>query len=70
MTARTTYRYRFMVDGRVVHYGITADLARREREHRRRWPTGRIEQVGPATTREEAWSWERQQADQRFSSAS
>ncbi len=42
----------------------------REHEHRRRWPTGRIEQVGPATNREDAWNWERQQARQRFSSAS
>ena len=70
MAAGTTYKYRFKVDGKVVHCGITTDLVRREREHRRRWPTGRIEQVGPATTREEAWHWERQQAEQRFSSAS
>ena len=70
MTARTTYRYRFKVDGRVVYCGITTDLARREHEHRRRWPTGRIEQEGPPTTHEDAWNWERQQAEQRFSSAS
>lgn len=70
MVARTTYKYRFKVDGKVLLCGITTDLARREREHRRRWPTGRIEQVGPATTREDAWNWERQQAGQRFSSAS
>ena len=70
MAGRSTYKYRFRVDGRVVHCGITTDLARREREHRRRWPTGRIEKVGRATTREEAWRWERQQAEQRFSSAS
>ena len=61
MAAETTYR-RFKVDGKVVHCGITTDLVRREREHSRRWPNGRIEQVGPATTREEAWHWERQQA--------
>ena len=70
MVARTTYRYRFKVDGRIVHCGITTDLARREHEHRRRWPAGCIEQVGPAATREEAWDWERQQVEQRFSSAS
>jgi predicted GIY-YIG superfamily endonuclease len=70
MVAKPIFRYRFKVGGKVVHCGITADLARREHEHRRRWPTGRIEQVGPATTREEAWHWERQQAEQRFSSAS
>ena len=70
MAAGTTFRYRFKVDGRVVQCGFTTDLARREREHRRRWPTGRIEPVGGPTTREEAWKWERQQAEQRFRSAS
>jgi len=70
MVARTTYKYRFKVDGRILLCGITTDLMRREQEHCRRWPTGRIEQVGPATTREDAWNWERQQAEQRFSSAS
>ena len=70
MAARTTYKYRFKVAGEVVHCGITADLVRREREHRRRWPTGRIEQVGSATTREKAWHWEKQQTEQRFNSAS
>ena len=39
MAAGTTYRYRFKVDGKVVHCGTTTDLVRREREHRRRWPT-------------------------------
>lgn len=70
MVARTTYRYRFWVDGKVVYCGITSDVARREREHRRRWPEGHIEQVGPPTTHEDAWNWEKRQAEQRFSSAS
>lgn len=70
MVAETAIRYRFKVGGKVVHCGVTTDLARREREHRLRWPAGSIEQVGPPTTREEAWKWERQQAAHRFSSAS
>lgn len=70
MVARTTFKYRFKVEGKVVHWGITTDLKRREAEHRRRWPSGCIEPVGPATTREEAWKWERQQTGQHFSSAS
>lgn len=65
----TTYRYLLKVKGHVVYCGVTTDLDRREPEHRRRWPTGEIEQVGPPTTREEAWSWERQQIEQRSSSA-
>ena len=45
----------------MVHYGFTIDLGRREREHRHRWPTGHIEQIGPPTTHEDAWNWEKQQ---------
>ena len=56
-----TYRYRFTVGGRVVHYGITTDLQRREREHWQRWPDGIIEQIGQPTSHRDAWEWERQQ---------
>ena len=61
-TLARTFRYRFRVDGRVVHCGITTDLHRREREHQIRWPHGRIERVGQATTHREAWEWQRRQA--------
>ena len=57
-----TYKYRFKVDGRVVYYGITTDLRRREREHRQRWPDGSIEQIGQPTSHRDAWEWERKQA--------
>ena len=57
----TTFRYRFLVDDRIVHCGITTDLARREREHRVRWPSGRIEPVGEPTSHAEAWKWMRRQ---------
>lgn len=60
-SAGATYRYRFLVDGRVVSHGITTDLDRREREHRRRWPTGRIERVGEPTSHRDAWDWEHEQ---------
>lgn len=70
MVTKATYKYRFKVNGRVVYCGITSDLERRELEHRCRWPNGLIEQVGMATTHEEAWKWERQQAEQRLNSAS
>ena len=56
-----TYKYRFKVDGRVVHHGITTDLERREHEHRHRWPDGFIEQVGQPTSHRDAWEWEREQ---------
>ena len=61
MAERRTYKYGFRVDGKVVCRGFTIDLKRREREHRRRWPNGRIEQIGLPTTHEEAWKWEREQ---------
>ena len=69
MSSRSTYRYRFKVDGKVVLSGITSDLNRREKEHHRRWPTGHIEQVGEPTTHKEAWRWERQQTEGRSSHA-
>ena len=56
------YRYRFLVDDRIVCHGITTDLCRREREHRRRWPGGHIEQVGGTTSHREAWDWDQQQS--------
>ncbi len=70
MSDSMIFKYFFKMDGKVVYCGITTDLKRREEEHRRRWPSGRIEQVGPPTTREEAWAWERRQAKQGLSSAS
>ena len=62
MTTAKKYRYRFKVDGRVVHHGITTDLQRRERQHRKRWPGGVIEQVGQPTAPHAAWDWERRQS--------
>ena len=70
MPPRSTFKYRFKVDGKTVYSGITTDLSRREKEHRRRWPLGCIEQVGQPTTREEAWRWEKLQAERRFRPAS
>ena len=70
MAARnTTYKYRFMVDGKVLLYGFTTDLERRENEHRVRWPEGHIEKVGRRTTHEAAWNWERQQNGEHISPA-
>ena len=66
MSSRRTYKYHLKVDGKVVLSDITDDLDRREREHRRRWPTGRIEQVGEPTTHREAWDWKQQQLEERY----
>ena len=69
MPKTKTYRYHFVVRSRVVHRGITTDLDRREREHQRRWPEGRIEAVGEPTSHAEAWEWEREQVGGRSAHA-
>ena len=69
MTPRNTYKYHLKVDGKVVLSDITNDLKRREKEHRRRWPTGRIEKVGRATTHAKAWHWKQQQTEERYARA-
>jgi predicted GIY-YIG superfamily endonuclease len=59
-TGRTWYKYHFKVGRKIVHSGITQDLARRGQEHEKRWPTGHIVQVGRRTTEEAARKWERE----------
>lgn len=56
---RDTSKYLFIQGGSVRHGGITNDLDRREREHRRRWPDGHIRQVGRRTKRSAGRTWER-----------
>ena len=56
---RDTYKYQFKVENKVMHGGITNDLARREAEHRQKWPKGHIKQVGRRTTEKAARGWEK-----------
>ncbi len=58
---RDTYKYTLRRGNRNVYFGITNNLARREREHLRRFPDAHIVQVGRRTTRDAAMKWERQQ---------
>ena len=63
MAPRKTYKYHFKKGNKIVHVGITDDLARREQEHQRRFgESGHISPVGRRTTREAALEWEREQA--------
>jgi len=55
-----TYKYQVRVGKKVVHMGITTDLERRVREHKREFPKGKIVQVGRMTTRDLAMRWERE----------
>ena len=50
MTARTTYNYTYRVGRKIAHRGITNDPARREREHQRSRPGGRLTVEGRAKT--------------------
>jgi predicted GIY-YIG superfamily endonuclease len=59
MADRDTYKYVFKVGNKIVHGGITDDLARREMEHQAEWPKGHIKQEGRRTTEEAAREWEK-----------
>lgn len=55
---RDTYKYHLKKGNRIVHTGITKDLARREQQHQARFPGTHIVQVGRRTTRSGALAWE------------
>lgn len=55
---RDYQKYYFKIRNKIVHGGITNDLERREQEHKQKWPTGHIKQVGRSTTEEAARKWE------------
>lgn len=64
--AGTPYTYHFVViDSRggltVVHGGITTNPARREREHREKWPNGSLRIVGGPMSESAARAWERKE---------
>ena len=67
MTERDTQKYQVKQGHKVVHRGITYDLARREAEHQQDYPGSRIEQVGRRTTREAAIKWEREGGKRPYS---
>ncbi len=58
---RDTYKYTLKEGNRTLYFGITNDLARRSKEHQRRFPDAHVVQVGRRTTRDAALKWERQQ---------
>ena len=64
-SGRDTYNYTYRVGRRVSHRGITNDPSRREREHRRARPGGRLTVDGRAKTRRGAMGVERRQSKTR-----
>jgi len=62
MKERDTYKYHLKRGNRIIRSGITNDLERREREHRRVLGQAvQLEQVGRRTTRDAAKDWEKGQ---------
>jgi len=59
MKKRDTFTYDYKVGNKIRHSGYTADLERREAEHRLRWPGGHIVKIGAAKTKDAAIEWER-----------
>lgn len=64
-SGRDTHNYTYRVGRRVSHRGITNDPSRREREHRRARPGGRLTVDGRAKTRRGAMGVERRQSKTR-----
>ena len=57
---RDTIKYQLKQGRKIVHRGVTNDLARREKEHQEEFPGSKIKQVGRSTTREAGLKWERE----------
>ena len=65
MARRDTYNYTYRVGRRIAHRGITNNPARREREHQRARPGGRLTVDGRAKTRASARRVEQRQTRTR-----
>ncbi len=62
---RDTTTYEYKIQRKVSHRGITNNPKRREAEHRRNKPGGRLVKVGGKKTRQGALRWERSQTRTR-----
>ena len=58
---RDTYKYHQKIKNKIVHSGITNDLERRENEHKQKWPSSHIKQIGRRTTKDAGLDWEKDQ---------
>ena len=65
MATRNTYNYTYRVGRRVSHRGVTNNPARREREHQRVRPGGKLTVEGRAKTPAGAQRVERRQTRTR-----
>lgn len=58
-TKRPYKKYDVVVDGGIVHSGITKDLDRRKQEHKGKWSKATVKQVGGSVTEKSARKWEK-----------
>ena len=65
MPRRSTYNYTFRVGREVSHRGVTNNPKRRQQEHRRVRPNGKLVVHGRAKTRAGALRFERTQTKTR-----
>ena len=65
MATRDTYNYTYRMGRKVSHRGITNDPARREREHQRARPGGKLTVDGSPKTRAGAQKVESHQSKTR-----
>ena len=65
MAKRDTYNYTFRVGRKVSHRGISSNPERREKEHQRARPGGKLKVDGRAKTRAGALKTERRQSRTR-----
>ena len=65
MVTRRTYNYTYRVGRRIAHRGITNNPVRREKEHQRARPGGRLTVDTRAKTRSTARKVERRQTRTR-----
>ena len=54
---KDTYKYHLILNGEVVHKGVTYDLERREGDHQRDHRGSVIKQIGRPVSREEGLKW-------------
>ena len=63
---KDTYKYHMKKGGKIVHRGITTDLAQQEIDHQNAFSDARIWQVGRRTTHKAAVRWERAGGRRRY----
>lgn len=62
---KDTYKYKVILNGKIIEVGITHDLKIRASDTKIRFPDAIVKQVGRKTTFQEAGEWEKEQSCMR-----